>query len=112
MFSLTECTVQLVLSLKGGGKCKFTMDEDMLDEKYNYDFTNLKDDGKRFVRGGRKYIRPYGWKRVALNVKEKYDDTERIGGVKGTNHQNWECRQGMAGVLPWDQGYLCQSHCC
>ena len=84
MFSLTECTVQLVLSLKGGGKCKFTMDEDMLDEKYNYDFTNLKDDGKHFVRGGRKYIRPYGWKRVALNVKDRYDDTEWIGGVKGT----------------------------
>ena len=96
--SLTECTVHLVLRMKGGGKCKFTMDEDLLDEKYNYDFTNLKDDGKHFVRGGRKYIRPYGWKRVALNVKDryddtewilnvkdKYDDTEWIGGVRGTN---------------------------
>ena len=44
----------------------------------------MKDDGKRFVRGGRKYIRPYGWNRVALNVKDKYDNTEWIGGVKGT----------------------------
>ena len=60
------------------------MDGEILDEKYNYDFTNLKDDGKRFVRGGRKYIRPYGWNRVALNVKDKYDNTEWIGGVKGT----------------------------
>ena len=34
--SLTECTVHLVLRMKGGGKCKFTMDEDMLDEKYKY----------------------------------------------------------------------------
>merc|ERR1712066_889653 len=62
-----ESTLHLVLKLRGGGECKFTMDEDILDERYNYDFANLKDDGKRFVRGGRDYIRPYGWKRVALN---------------------------------------------
>ena len=44
----------------------------------------MKDDGKTYVRGGRKYIRPYGWNRVALNVKDKYKDTEWIGGIQGT----------------------------
>ena len=53
----------------------FKMNEAILDEEYNYDFSNMKDDnGETFVRGGRKYIRPYGWNRVALNVKDKYDD--------------------------------------
>ena len=59
-----------------------TLNCGIVNKKYNYDFTNLKDDGKRFFRGGREYIRPYGWKRIALNVMEKYDDTEWIGGVK------------------------------
>ena len=44
----------------------------------------MNDDGKTYIRGGRKYIRPYGWNRVALNVKDKYDDTEWIGGIQGT----------------------------
>ena len=77
-----ESTIHLVLRMRGGG-C-FTMDEDILDEKYNYDFSDLEDDGTRYIRGGRKYIRPYGWNRVALNVKDKYDDTEWLGGVRGT----------------------------
>lgn len=52
-----------------------------LDPRYNYDFTNQKDDGKTYTRGkypgtagsGRAgkpipYHRPYGWKRYALKV--------------------------------------------
>ena len=60
----------------------FSLDEKILDSKYNYDLSQLKDDGKSYVRGGKKYIRPYGWNRIALNVKDKYDDTEWIGGIK------------------------------
>ena len=73
-------TLHLVLRLRGGGGYEFSLDEGILDEKYNCDFTKLKEDNKRYVRGGRKYIRPYGWKRVALNVKDKYDDIEWLGG--------------------------------
>ena len=58
------------------------MDEAILDQKYNYDFSEMSDDGERFFRGGRAYRRPYGWNRIALNVKDKYDDAEWIGGIQ------------------------------
>ena len=77
-------TLHLVLRLRGGGDYLFSLDEKILDLKYNYDFSNLKDDGTQYSRGERKYIRPYGWNRVALNVKDKYGDTEWIGGIQNT----------------------------
>ena len=75
--------MHLVLRLTGGGG--FILDEKILDKQYNYDFSNMKDDGTRFVRGELKYIRPYGWNRVALNVKDRYGDTNWIGGIQGGN---------------------------
>ena len=51
----------------------FALDPSFLDPQYNFDFTNLKDDGTKYQRGGREYKRPYGWNRIALNVKNKYE---------------------------------------
>jgi len=78
----SESTFHLVLRLRGGGGGCFAMDEAILDQKYNYDFSKMSDDGERFFRGGRAYRRPYGWNRIALNVKDKYDDAEWIGGIQ------------------------------
>ena len=80
-----ESTIHLVLKLRGGGGEFFSLDEKILDSKYNHDFSQLKDAGKSYFRGGRKYIRPYGWNRIALNVKDKYEDTQWIGGLRGTS---------------------------
>ena len=64
----------------------FSLDESSLDPNNNYDFAKLKDNGKVYKRGGRVYIRPYGWTRVALNVKAKYKDERWLGGYgKGRN---------------------------
>ena len=54
-----------------------------MDPDYNYDFTHQKDDGSRFKRGDREYERPYGWYRVALNVKDRYESTAWLGGTRG-----------------------------
>ena len=78
-----DSTLHLVLRLCGGGSNIFTLDPAVLDPPYNFDFTNIKDDGKVFKRGGRDYKRPYGWNRIALNVKEKYEDTAWLGGTGG-----------------------------
>ena len=51
----------------------FDLDPAVLDPLYNFDFTNLVDDGTKYQRGGMDYKRPYGWNRIALNVKNKYD---------------------------------------
>ena len=51
----------------------FNMEKKYLKPAYDYDFTNMKDDGSVYKRGGMEYIRPYGWKRIAMNVKDKYE---------------------------------------
>ena len=52
------------------------MDLDMLDERYNYDFTNLTTDGKDFKRGSGTYQRLYGWKRIAIKVTGSTEETQ------------------------------------
>ena len=53
---------------------------------YNYDLTQLKDNGAVYRRGGLVYKRPYGWNRIALNVLGKYSD-DRWLGAKGVRTQ-------------------------
>lgn len=54
-----------------------------LDPTFDYDFTNKKDDGSRFVRGEGKnmhiYERPYGWDRCAIRVLGKYSNNVWLG---------------------------------
>jgi len=74
-------TLHLVLRLRGGGgPLPLTLDPNVLDLKYNYDFTQKKDDGRIFKRGDQTYKRPYGWNRVALNIKTKYGGMGWLGG--------------------------------
>ena len=47
-----------------------------LDPHQDYDFTRMTDDGREYHRGGH---RPYGWKRIALKVKGKYNDDTWLG---------------------------------
>lgn len=47
--------------------------------EFDFDFTNVKDDGRTFIRGGEPYRRPYGWKRFALRVNGKYEDDVWLG---------------------------------
>ena len=71
----------------------------VLDPPYDFDFRDLRDDGTKYQRGGRDYKRPYGWNRVALNVKNKYESRDWFkedgGGdwavsYHGTSKQNAE----------------------
>ena len=71
---VNESTLLLVLRLRGGGAGDTDMvllNPDDLDPGYDFDFTNLKDDGKMFTRGTEEYYRPYGWRRIALKVLDK-----------------------------------------
>ncbi|KAJ0055319.1 hypothetical protein NL108_014203 [Boleophthalmus pectinirostris] len=61
--------------------------DDFFDRKFDYDFTNIKDGERRFVRGDEPYFRPCGWRRVALNVSGKYDDGSDVW--LGTGSQAW-----------------------
>lgn len=61
--------------------------QDFLDRKFDYDFTNIKDGDKTFLRGNERYVRPCGWNRVALKVSQKYDDGSDVW--LGTGKDAW-----------------------
>lgn len=79
--------LHMVLKLRGGGDIcttcgtarPFRLNSDELDPKYDFDFSNLKDDGETYMRGGFVYRRPYGWKRLAIKVAGKYENDDWLG---------------------------------
>ncbi|CAG8465764.1 6303_t:CDS:2 [Acaulospora morrowiae] len=80
-------TLHLVLRLRGGGIIVNYLDSNTLDSRYDYDFTNISDNGKKHFRGGIEYRRPCGWKRYALKVVGKYDNGDDRW--LGTDHNSW-----------------------
>ncbi|XP_029918952.1 uncharacterized protein LOC115367385 [Myripristis murdjan] len=72
---------------------------DFFHPQYDYDFTNIKDGNKKFLRGNEQYLRPCGWNRVALRVLNKYDGGD---GWLGTGSDAWPVSyhgHGMDGSL-------------
>jgi len=47
--------------------------EEMFDFRYNQDFRDTSDDGRKMTRGGQEYKLPFGWKRFSVHVKGQYD---------------------------------------
>ena len=73
-------TISWVPCLPGGGpSLSYFFDPKEFDFKYDFDFTQKKDDGKTYMRGGYEYKRPYGWKRFGTKVKGKYEDDIWLG---------------------------------
>ena len=59
---------------EGGPSLSYFFDPKEFDFNYDFDFSQVKDDGKTYMREGFEYKRPYGWKRFRLKVKGKYED--------------------------------------
>ncbi|CAG8706641.1 10314_t:CDS:1 [Funneliformis mosseae] len=74
-----DTTINLSTRLRGGSNTIKVLDRDFLDPHYNYDFTNIKPCGRTFMRGNYKYVRPYGWNRLAIRVLDKYSDNRWLG---------------------------------
>lgn len=60
----------------------FIDEEDFLDPRYDFDFTDLSDLSPCW-RGDEGYERPKGWYRIALKVKGKYPDGDEWLGTNG-----------------------------
>jgi ubiquitin len=60
------------------------LSEDVLEPKYDFDFTKINDIGKIFTRGNEVYNRPCGWKRIALKVNGKYENDNWLGSSNST----------------------------
>ena len=72
-------TIHFMLRVQSGSPMSYYLDDSLRDPKYDYDFTNMRDSGTRYFRGGHEYQRPYGWKRYALKVLGKYDNDNWLG---------------------------------
>ncbi|CAG8510191.1 16247_t:CDS:2 [Gigaspora rosea] len=57
-----DCILHLILRTRSGGVISYLSVSDFLDPQFDYDFTNIKDIGKIFMRGLIQYKRPCGWK--------------------------------------------------
>ena len=79
--------VHLMIRLNNGRLKIF--EDDLLDPPFDYDFTNINDQGGHFVRGGEVYLRPCGWNRIALKVEGKYENDLWLGsGSDDSNREN------------------------
>jgi ubiquitin len=80
-----ECTLHLVLRLRGGGgPATVYIPRDFRSPHFDFDFTFVDDQGVNFMRGPFSYKRPCGWNRLAMNVLKKYGDPSWLG-VNGRN---------------------------
>ncbi|CAG8721902.1 11018_t:CDS:2, partial [Funneliformis caledonium] len=66
-------TLQIVLRLRGGGPTLYSL-PNHLDLIFDYNFTDINDDGIYFKRENFEYKRPCGWERITLNVLDKYEN--------------------------------------
>ncbi|CAG8594636.1 7607_t:CDS:1, partial [Acaulospora morrowiae] len=71
-------TIHIVFRLSGGLDC-YIVTSDLLNSKYDFDFTNVYDKGQTYMRGNHLYKRPCGWKRLALNVSSRYGSNDWLG---------------------------------
>ena len=72
-------TIYMVMKIRGGGCPTYYIDDSLLDPTFDYDYSSKEDDGTPFYRGGKRYYRPYGWKRYALKVLGRYDYDTWLG---------------------------------
>ena len=83
----TESTVTIVEAVSGG-ECRFYfLDDKFLDPQHDRDYT-IKQDDRISKRGSYMYKRPYGWKRIALKVKGKYEDDVWLGELGPRRHSS------------------------
>ena len=57
-----------MLRIRGGGLRALYIKPSDLDPRYDYDFTDISDNGGTFMRGNFEYKRPCGWKRTNMEI--------------------------------------------
>jgi len=89
-------SMHIIHRICGGKPPHPAFNTDELDPAFDYDFNSVEDDGRRYMRGGFQYKRPYGWKRIAIKVLGKYGDDTWFGQRRDTNRRS---PGGMTHVL-------------
>ncbi|RIB04049.1 hypothetical protein C2G38_2285454 [Gigaspora rosea] len=76
-------TIHVSRRIIGGAFDYFVLTNDYLDPRYDNDFSNQRD-GPTLKRGNEPYKPPYGWNRIAINIK-RYGDNKWLG----TDNNSW-----------------------
>ncbi|XP_071806633.1 uncharacterized protein [Asterias amurensis] len=76
---VSGCMIYGMKCTRGQKMGIFELDPASMAPKFDYDFTNEKDDGETYKRGNFKYQRPYGWNRYAIKVVGEYEDDIWLG---------------------------------
>ena len=76
---INNSTLTLSVRVRGGSTELHYLDATYMDPTWDYDFTNVSDGNTKFTRGGHRYYRPCGWKRIAINVTDRYGDNTWLG---------------------------------
>ena len=77
-------TINLTRRLRGGGKEEaLYLHASLRDPSLDYDFTHMNDGSTEYYRGSKRYYRPCGWLRYALNVSGKFPDGDEWLGTVG-----------------------------
>ena len=87
-----DTIIVMLRQLRGGSIPPLCISDLLLDQQFNYDFTNVDDGNTKFYRGGKRYYRPCGWKQFALKVKGKYEDDKWLGEPgyrRGSSEGEW-----------------------
>ena len=66
------------------------------DSKFDYDYKDIEESG--FMRGGRVFNRPSGWKKIALKISGKYGDDTWFG--VGVGKRGKDEKQSLDGEWP------------
>lgn len=78
-YNITHNSFVQQVQVGGGLRIPKTFDRNNLAPQYDYDLTDVTDDGNIYMRGGFVYNRPYGWKRFAVKVLGKYENDAWLG---------------------------------
>ena len=80
VLQVEDCDViEFTAKLFASGPMPLVLDDNFRDPLFDFDFSDMTDDGTAFMRGGYCYKRPYGWKRIALKVYGMYEDNIWLG---------------------------------
>lgn len=71
-----------------GPDVPLVLSKKLLDHRLDFDFSSTSDDDKEFYRGGHRYYRPCGWRRIALRVAGKYENDTWLGTGSYNNYYN------------------------
>ena len=77
-----DSVIHLVIRLRGGGEYPpIALPSNFLAPSFNFDFTNISDNGVTFTRWKHEYRCPCGWHRIALKVDDKFDSNIWLGSL-------------------------------